>query len=351
MISSFKRTEHLYVTKVMLSVETVEKHMITNPLLDKLPPPKPGKKGWPWTEESRSLPETMPDGKPWPKISFVTPSYNQGRFLEETIRSVLLQGYPALEYYVVDGGSTDESVEIIEKYAPFLTGWVSEPDGGQSDAINKGLRKCSGLLAGWVNSDDMLHKDALFHHAQLQNFRPDTIYVGKCAVIDNKGMIQRYHEGRVTSLKDLLQVRRIWRAGGHIVQPEVLFPLEAARRLGFLNVHNHHSMDFELWARLLMSGAVIEYTGVNFGVFRRHESQKTTDRWTTTKSLIQVALDLLEKQSDWTDEENKALQNDLLEYKRTFWRDTGRLARWGVPEPVVLKLRSLRTKLNRPVAR
>ena len=94
----------------------------------------------------------------------MTPSFNQGRFLEETIRSILLQGYPNLEYFVLDGGSSDQSVEIIEKYAPWIDFWVSERDRGQSAAINRGLRMGSGSYATWINSDDMLCKDA-FHRA------------------------------------------------------------------------------------------------------------------------------------------------------------------------------------------
>ena len=86
--------------------------------------------------------------------------YNQGRFLEGTIRSVLLQGYPDLEYFIFDGGSTDNSVEIIEKYSRWLTYWTSEPDAGQSAAINRGLNLSSGLYATWINSDDLLHKNA-----------------------------------------------------------------------------------------------------------------------------------------------------------------------------------------------
>src|SRR5262245_23266161 len=100
-----------------------------------LPPPPPSKTGWPWTEESPPLPETMPDGSPWPRLSIVTPSYNQGQFIEATIRSVLLQGYPNLEYVVIDGASTDNSVGIIKQYEKWLTYWVSEPDSGQSCAI------------------------------------------------------------------------------------------------------------------------------------------------------------------------------------------------------------------------
>src|SRR5262245_2264682 len=116
------------------------------PLLSALPPPPPGRDGWPWTVASDPLPETRPNGSAWPRISVVTPSYNQGRFLEETIRSVLLQGYPDLEYFVIDGVSTDESVAIIERYAPWLSFWVSEPDGGQVEAINKGIARATGDL-------------------------------------------------------------------------------------------------------------------------------------------------------------------------------------------------------------
>lgn len=101
----------------------------------------------------------------YPKISIVTPSFNQSEFLELTIRSVLDQGYPNLEYIVIDGGSTDGSVDIIKKYADKISYWVSEKDGGQYDAINKGFARSSGEIMGWINSSD------LYYHGHLNLFQ------------------------------------------------------------------------------------------------------------------------------------------------------------------------------------
>ena len=117
-----------------------------------LPAPPSGRTGWPWTDGARPAP--APEVRALPKITVVTPSYNQGRFVEATLRSVLLQGYPNLEYLVLDGGSTDGSREIIERYAPWLAGWASERDRGQSDAINRGFARATGDIVAWLNSDD-----------------------------------------------------------------------------------------------------------------------------------------------------------------------------------------------------
>jgi len=115
-------------------------------MLESLPTPPVGRSGWPWDDATPAVTLQMEDGKHWPKISIVIPSYNQGQYIEETIRSILLQGYPNLEIHIMDGGSKDMTVGIIEKYSPWLSSWVSEKDEGQSDAINKGFGRCSGEI-------------------------------------------------------------------------------------------------------------------------------------------------------------------------------------------------------------
>ena len=236
------------------------------PDLQELPPPPPGKTGWPWTEASASLPDARPDGIPWPRISIVTPSFNQAQFLEATLRSVLLQGYPDLEYFVLDGKSNDGSIEIIKKYVPWLTYWVSERDGGQSAAISRGLAMSSGLFTTWINSDDMLYRDALVNHASQIGFREGIVYVGDCQIIDEGSQPLRVHRGRVHNFEDLVRIRAIWRGEprGYIVQPEVLFPRQLAQDVGGVDVRNHRTMDYDLWGRLLLSGATLQYHANSF---------------------------------------------------------------------------------------
>lgn len=124
----------------------------------------------------------------WPKISVVTPSYNQGQFIEETIRSVLLQGYPNLEFIIIDGGSTDNTIEIIKKYEPWIAYWISEPDRGQSHAVNKGISRATGDIVFWLNSDDIVLPEAFIRIAQEFINHPDAaIVIGQARIISAKG--------------------------------------------------------------------------------------------------------------------------------------------------------------------
>ena len=215
--------------------------------LKDLPPPPPGKRGWPWTKESSPLPPTMPNGDPWPKISIVTPSFNQGQFIEETIRSVLLQNYPSLEYIIIDGGSTDNSVEIIKKYEPWLTYWVSEKDDGQSDAIHKGILKSTGNIIGWLNSDDFLLQNGIRILSELiLNFSDAVAWACACYLI--------YEDSQSFSLQRPVVGNKFefakWEKGAQIAQPSCFFSRSAYLKVGGINKKLHFVMDVELWMKL-----------------------------------------------------------------------------------------------------
>jgi glycosyltransferase involved in cell wall biosynthesis len=193
----------------------------------------------------------MPNGAPWPRIRLVTPSYNQGWAIETTIRSVLLQGYPNLEYVVMDGGSTDETVAILRRYDAHLSGWVSEPDGGQSHAINKGLQDGAGAIFAWLNSDDRLLPGALEQVAYAYGRAPEAVgWVGACELVDRNG---RYLK---TVIPKGLQRDQLadWFYGGYIFQPACFFAAAAFRQIGGLDESLHYVMDFDLWLRLAALG-------------------------------------------------------------------------------------------------
>jgi glycosyltransferase involved in cell wall biosynthesis len=167
------------------------------PTLNELPPAPAGRTGWPWTEESPQLPDTMPNGQPWPRISIATPSYNQADFLEETIRGVLLQGYPDIEYIITDDGSTDHSVEVIKKYAPWLTHWETGPNRGQAHAVNNGWKYATGDLLAFINSDDVHMPEAFRKIAEAWGGAPDVAMVtGGFATTDEHSNIRRLDKPR-----------------------------------------------------------------------------------------------------------------------------------------------------------
>jgi Glycosyl transferase family 2 len=325
------------------------------PSLADLPPPPLGKIGWPWTEESVGVSERSSKAVALPRITVVTPSFNQGLFIEETVRSVLLQGYPDLEYLVFDGGSTDNSTSIIRKYSQWLAFWVSEPDGGQSAAINRGLRMGSGLHASWINSDDMLCKNALTNHALSFGFAADLVYIGDCVNIDKTGKHLFTHRGRVSSFEDLVSIPSVWSDGGYISQPEVLFPLQLALSVGGLNEQNHLTMDYELWGRFFLAGAKVQYTGLPFGYFRLHDGQKTQANIQQTKSMLETAKALVFVAESLSPEQKREIVADLdaywAAYPRQAWKTTGRLAKIGLPPWVVTPIRNLKNAAEKSLSK
>lgn len=239
------------------------------PFLKELPSP-PDKTGWPWTEESPQLPDTMPDGLLWPKISIITPSLNQGQFIEETIRSVLLQGYPDVEYIIIDGGSTDETLDVIRKYERWLTYWVSEPDRGQSQAINKGFNLSKGEIVAWINADDIYLPDSFEKIIRffVENQHIHMVY-GNCYLIDENSE----NIGELDVLGDY-SLKRLIESEDYIAQPSVFFRREVVEECGGLNESLQYSMDYDLWVRI---GLLYEIgkTDHPLSCFRRQPQQKT----------------------------------------------------------------------------
>lgn len=170
------------------------------------PAPSAGHIGWPWAADAPARPRTDPADRHWPRISVVTPSYNQAGFLEATLRSVLLQGYPDLELIVIDGGSTDGSVDILRQYFPWLTYCCSEPDRGQSHAINKGFARATGEILAWLNSDDLYYPGAIWRAAEAMTESGSDIVIGAMDKVamssDGPRLVQRSHASHGQPMHD-----------------------------------------------------------------------------------------------------------------------------------------------------
>jgi glycosyltransferase involved in cell wall biosynthesis len=205
-----------------------------------------------------------------PKITVVTPSYNQGKFLRETIESVINQNYPNLEYFIIDGGSTDESVDIIREYEDQIDWWVSEKDKGQSDAINKGFRKASGELLCWVNSDDILLPGCLQEvgSSYLEHGKPELIH-SNFIYIDQNSLVARMI--RIPRQTRFFMNRGVW----SVSAPSSFFSNKLLGEIGYLNVDYHISMDLDIWMKMIKKGARIHYIPKYLGAFRRHQDSKT----------------------------------------------------------------------------
>ena len=219
---------------------------------------------------------------PLPKISIVTPSFNHAPFLEQTIRSVLDQNYPALEYFVLDGGSGDGSVEIIRKYADRLAYWASEPDGGQYDAINKGFARATGEIMGWLNSDDKHLPWTLHTVAQIFQSFPEAQWLTTLypLCMDEEGHVVTCREIYSVCRHGFLSGQNLpggdWHAGDYLQQEGTFWRRSLWETVGGrMEASLKLAGDFDLWARFCAAGAEPYGVPVPLGAFRFQSGQKT----------------------------------------------------------------------------
>lgn len=216
---------------------------------------------------------SSPSGTEVPLVSIITPSYNHAQFIDATIRSVVEQDYPNLEYIIIDGGSTDGSQEIIrswaERFPARLVYWVSEPDRGQTDAINKGFSRARGEILAWLNSDDTYQPEAVSRAAQYLIEHPKVgLVYGDANLIDQAGEIIGKFPARQTDY------RRLRRGYVHIPQQAAFFRTDLWHKVGPLDPTFYFAMDYDLWVRLA-SQAPIHYVAQPWANFRLHSQGKS----------------------------------------------------------------------------
>lgn len=238
------------------------------PILKELPPPPPGRSGWPWTEETPP-PDAPPTGAPLPRISIVTPSLNRAGMIEETIRSVLLQGYPDLEYIIVDGGSSDGTLEVVERYRLWLGAVISEPDEGQSDAINKGMRRATGEVLAYINTDDLYTPGALLA-VGAACADPAVKWLSSPGRLfgPNVGWGYTWPEKPYTE-------RWQWAAGNCLCQSSTFWRREVAERVGEFDTGLQIAMDQDYWIRTVLAGYELTWMRQTLSAFRMHQGSRT----------------------------------------------------------------------------
>lgn len=220
-------------------------------------------------------------------VSIITPSYNQGRFIEETINSVLTQTYPNIEYILIDGGSTDNTMDIIKKYEDKINIVVHEKDKGQSDAINKGFRLAHGELVGWINSDDKLYPDCVEKIVEMYTEHPDgAIYYGsKIDVIDTGSHKQKEWGTKIPDREYLLRKRY------DVVQPGSFYRTDFVRQVGYLDETIYYCMDLDLFLKLLTKGSIYYHdTSILAAIRSWGETKTATGRQRFLKNIHDVLI-------------------------------------------------------------
>jgi glycosyltransferase involved in cell wall biosynthesis len=240
------------------------------PTLTELPPPPEAVTIWPWTRGSPVLPSTLPDGSAWPLISIVTPSFNQAEFLEQAIRSVLLQGYPRLELIVIDGGSTDGTLATIAQYERWLKYWVSERDEGPANALNKGFRFASGDILGFLNADDFYLPECLAKVAKAFHEQPSA------DVVSGHGYFAKASgELGMPTFSDRWSFQRFRYGACILVQQATFFRRNVFEQVNGFREHANTCWDMELWADMALAGATFHSMDEFMAAFRLHAGSIT----------------------------------------------------------------------------
>lgn len=294
--------------------------------IDNLPPPPANQYGWPWTEAVQPSLALLEGQERWPTISVITPSLNQGRFIERTLRSVLLQGYPALEYIVMDGGSTDQTRAVLDRYQPFLTHVESEPDRGQAHGINKGFARATGDILCWINSDDYYLPGALFRAARYFKDPAVAVTCGNALQEFDDGRRRGgYVRGKFWSRKRFL---KFWKSYD-LPQPAMFWRRDVYETVGPLKEDYHYIFDFDYWARVTEKFPITVCDDLIAAV-TYHSGAKTGDGY-------------------------RNYSRELSKHARDYWGPSCRREYWGLlfsraTWPVLGRIRGLKRSFRRSSA-
>lgn len=259
----------------------------------------------------KSIPESAPDGKPWPKISIVTVSFNMVNYIEDTILSVIAQEYPNLEYIVIDGGSKDGTVDIIKKYEQWITYWISEPDSGMYDAINKGFKHATGEIMAYINADDKFHYNAFFSAASIFTTLEDVDWILGRASFYNE-------EGTIVDVKDLKKWSKLnYYLGEYqwIQQESVFWRRNLWLKAGSkINTELKYAGDYELWLRFFRFAKLYSVETLLAGFRFRSKDQLSLDKMDSYVYEVNMVTNLsaLPREDKYAIKKMKFIRNFVL---------------------------------------
>jgi len=312
------------------------------------------------TQRARESFEAGAAGGAGRRITIITPSYNQAAYLEQTIASVLDQGYPNLEYIIIDGGSTDGSVEIIRKFEDRIAYWVSEKDRGQAHAINKGIQRATGDIIAYLNSDDYYLDGTLARVADWFSRHPNVdLLHGRCRVVDQDGMKVGERTGSITRYDEILDLWDVWWNTRNFVQPEVFWTKRIGDKIGPFREDLFWVMDYDYWLRILGAGGRVGFIDAELAAFRLQPNQKSIQPERTAEELLQVVRPHIfnkdcpvsrwkrfELKKKWIFNAGflKEVEHSLRRGEKR-WRRLLRLAWFSIRHPSVFAVRSFRGRL------